>query len=121
LYAENAVSSPPIVISRSTPSESSDCTVFSSLASSLVGFARAMPRIEPPRKWMRETDSIVSGIVWVVSLSMIQRKPSRTPTTSAPERHARIVAAPITELMPGAGPPPTRMATFFWLTRILLR
>ncbi len=28
-----------------------------------------------------------------------------------PTRHARMVAAPITLLMPGAGPPPTKMPT----------
>src|SRR5262245_15596254 len=43
---------------------------------------------------------------------MIQLKPSWMPTTSKPERTARMVAAPMTALMPGAGPPPTRMPTF---------
>src|SRR5690242_10400405 len=37
--------------------------------------------------------------------------PSRIPTTSMPERLARIEAAPITLLMPGAGPPPTTIAS----------
>src|SRR5579859_4192143 len=32
------------------------------------------------------------------------------PSTSTPSRTARIVAAPITLLMPGAGPPPHRIA-----------
>ena len=41
------------------------------------------------------------------------RKPSRTPMTSTPSSAARMVAAPITLLIPGAGPPPTRMASFF--------
>ena len=40
-------------------------------------------------------------------------KPSWMPSTStAPERQARMVAAPITLLMPGAGPPATTMASF---------
>src|SRR4030095_7196007 len=43
---------------------------------------------------------------------------SRTPTTSTPSRTPRIVAAPITLLMPGAGPPPTRMASFFWWLKL---
>ena len=53
----------------------------------------------------------VSGITRDGSPSMSQRKPSWMPSTSVPERHARIVAAPITLLMPGAGPPPTRIAS----------
>src|SRR6185295_14651761 len=43
-------------------------------------------------------------------------KPSRIPSTSTPCRSARIVAALITLLMPGAGPPPTRMASFSFVT-----
>ena len=77
-----------------------------------VGFAREMPRYEPPRKWMRLASAIVSGMTCDVSPSMIQRKPSWMPSTSTPERQARMVAAPMTLLMPGAGPPPTRMASF---------
>src|SRR5215831_17812386 len=42
---------------------------------------------------------------------MIRSKPSSTPYTSTPSSTARIVAAPITALMPGAGPPPTRIAS----------
>src|SRR5262245_13873416 len=41
---------------------------------------------------------------------MIHSNPSSMPSTSTPSSAARIVAAPITELIPGAGPPPTRMA-----------
>src|SRR3954471_4713104 len=31
-----------------------------------------------------------------------------------PDRHARIVAAPITLLIPGAGPPPTKIASLLF-------
>src|SRR2546428_4295610 len=44
-------------------------------------------------------------------------KPSTIPTTSQPELMASIVAAEITELMPGAGPPPPRIPI---LNRLLL-
>src|SRR6478609_7462416 len=35
------------------------------------------------------------------------------PRTGMPDRQARMVAAPITLLMPGAGPPPTTIASLF--------
>ena len=60
--AENAVSSPPIVMSWLTFSRSSEMTAFSRCCGSSVGLARAMPMCEPPRKWMRLTASIVSGV-----------------------------------------------------------
>jgi hypothetical protein len=72
-----------------------------------------MPINEPPRKWIRLTTSMVNGITCSMSPCIKPEKPSRTPTTSMLSRAARIVAAPITLLMPGAGPPPTRMASFF--------
>ena len=50
---------------------------------------------------MRLTASIVSGITWSMSPCMIHSKPSRMPRTSMPSRRARIVAAPMTLLMPG--------------------
>jgi hypothetical protein len=53
--AENAVSSPPIVMSCETFRRSSEMTVFSRCCGFLVGFAREMPMCEPPRKWMRLT------------------------------------------------------------------
>jgi hypothetical protein len=34
--------------------------------------------------------------------------------TSMPSSAVRIVAAPMTLLIPGAGPPPTRIASFLW-------
>src|SRR5438876_690172 len=41
---------------------------------------------------------------------MIHLKPSWMPSTSNPASDARIVAAAITLLIPGAGPPPQRIA-----------
>ena len=71
-----------------------------------------MPMCEPPRKWIRLTSSIVSG--WTCSMfpCMSHWKPSRMPRTETPSSSARIVAALMTLLMPGAGPPPTRIAMF---------
>ena len=77
----------------------------------LVGFAREMPMHEPPRKWMRLVSSIVSGATCEMSPVMSHWKPSWTPRTSTPESAARMVAAPMTLLMPGAGPPATTMAS----------
>src|SRR5579883_175962 len=42
---------------------------------------------------------------------MIHLKPSCSPSTCTLEEHARIVAAPITLLRPGAGPPAHAMAS----------
>ena len=110
--AEKAVSSPPMVMSWETFRRSSEMTVFSRCSGSGVGLAREMPMCEPPRKWMRLTSSMVSGRTWSMLPCMIHSKPSRTPSTSTPSSAPRMVAAPITLLMPGAGPPPTRMASF---------
>src|SRR2546426_10471346 len=52
-----------------------------------------------------------SGVTWSMSPCMIHSNPSRTPSTSTASNRARMVAAPITLLMPGAGPPPTRIAS----------
>ena len=43
---------------------SSEMTVFSRCCGFLVGLAREMPMCEPPRKWMRLTSSMVSGVTW---------------------------------------------------------
>src|SRR5919201_6048149 len=59
---------------------------------------------------MRLTASIDSGTAFRVSACMSHLKPSRMPTTPMPLTSARIVAAPMTLLMPGAGPPPHRIA-----------
>jgi hypothetical protein len=40
------------------------------------------------------------------------------PSTSIPDKVARIVADAMTLLMPGAGPPPARIAIFFSLCSI---
>src|SRR2546425_12488974 len=48
-----------------------------------------------------------------MSPCMIHSKPSRTPSTSTASSRARMVAAPMTLLIPGAGPPPTRIASVF--------
>ena len=107
-----AVSSPPMVIRCVTSRRSSERMVFSSSWGSAVGLARAMPMIEPPREWMRLTPSIWRGRTWSMLPRMIHSNPSWIPSTSTPSRTQRIVAAPITALIPGAGPPPTTIATF---------
>ena len=48
--AENAVSSPPMVISMSTFSRSSETMDCSRCSGLTVGFAREMPMCDPPRK-----------------------------------------------------------------------
>ncbi len=80
---------------------------------SCVGLSRAVPSVEPPRKWMRLTCSIVKSRAWVMSPCISHLNPSSMPTTATPSRLARIVAALITLLIPGAGPPPTRIPSFF--------
>src|SRR5688500_18120566 len=42
---------------------------------------------------------------------MIHANPFSIPMTSTPSIHARMVAPPMTRFMPGAGPPPTKIAT----------
>ena len=59
--------------------------------------------------------SMVSGTAHSVSPCISHLKPSRMPSTLAPRSTERIVAAPITLLMPGAGPPPHRMPMRFVL------
>src|SRR6185369_10541505 len=44
---------------------------------------------------------------------MSHLKPSSQPSTRSPQFRASMVAAAMTALMPGAGPPPTRMASVF--------
>src|SRR5437773_10420380 len=110
LIAENAVSSPPIVTRSDTLRRSSEMTVFSSACGEVVGFAREMPMWQPPRKWMRLTASMLSGFTWSTFPCMSHSKPSSIPSTSTPSSRARMVAAPITLLIPGAGPPPTTIA-----------
>src|SRR5467141_3418332 len=54
-----------------------------------------------------------SGVTWSMSACMIHSNPSRTPSTSTASNRARMTAAPMTLLIPGAGPPPTRIARVF--------
>src|SRR5215831_12187672 len=63
-----------------------------------------------------------SGTTWLVCPCISHSNPSRMPRTSTPSMTLRIVAAPMTLLMPGAGPPPTRMPSLprFACTRTLL-
>src|SRR6187401_672944 len=60
---------------------------------------------------MRLTSSVESGLTWLTLSSMSHLNPSMIPTTSHPPRILRIVTALMTLLIPGAGPPPTRMPT----------
>ena len=71
---------------------------------------------------MRLTSSRRSGRAASRSVRprMMLLKPSRMPSTSTPCSRARMVAALITLLMPGAGPPPTRIASFSLVTCDLL-
>src|SRR5216684_8560250 len=80
-----------------------------------------MPMWEPPRKWIRLTSPMSSGVTWSMSPCMIHSNPSRTPSTSTASNRARIVAAPITLLIPGAGPPPTRIASVFRSVMVMPR
>src|SRR5205823_295577 len=80
-----------------------------------VGFARDVRRIEPPVTWMRDTSVMERSRPPSVRPSIRCWNPSRIPTTSQPEFRASIVAAEITELIPGAGPPPHRIPSFTML------
>src|SRR5262249_55020053 len=60
-------------------------------------------------KWMPLTSSSARGRAPSISPAMISSNPLRIPTTPTFSSSARIVAAAITLLMPGAGPPPTRL------------
>ena len=113
ICASVAVPSPPMVMSMPTPSRSRASSVRWRCSGERVGLAREMPMYEPPRKWMRLVSSMVRGTTWEMSPSESHLKPSWMPMTSTPRSRARMVAAPITLLMPGAGPPATTMASFF--------
>ena len=117
--AENAVSSPPIVTSASIPSFRSDSRQACSLqpgsaapSSRTVGLAREVRRIDPPRAWILDTSVMDSGRACSIRPSMRCWKPSMIPSTSHPEFRASIVAAEMTEFIPGAGPPPHRIPSF---------
>ena len=117
--AENAVSSPPIVTSASIPSFRSDsrqaCSLQSGSAASssrTVGLAREVRRIDPPRTWILDTSVMARGRASSIRPSMRCSKPSMMPRTSHPEFLASIVAAEMTEFIPGAGPPPHKIPSF---------
>src|SRR5437868_208204 len=61
---------------------------------------------------MRLTSSRFSGRTSSTRPCISRSKPSRIPRTSTPCSSARMVAALMTLLIPGAGPPPTKMASF---------
>ena len=99
--AEKAVSSPPIVMSCDTFSRRSDITVLSKLrARRRVGArnadVRAAAEVDAADRVDRERHHVID-----VPPPLIHSKPSRMPRTSMPCRRARIVAAPITLLIPG--------------------
>ena len=117
--AENAVSSPPIVTSAPIPSVRSDsrqaCSLQSGSAASwsrTVGLAREVRRIDPPRTWILDTSVMERGRASPVRPSIRCSKPSMIPMTSHPEFRASIVAAEMTEFIPGAGPPPHKIPSF---------
>ena len=114
--AENAVSSPPIVTSAPIPSFCSDsrqaCSLQSGSAASssrTVGLAREVRMIDPPWTWILDTSVMDRGRASSIRPSMRCWKPSMIPRTSHPEFRASIVAAEMTEFIPGAGPPPHRI------------
>jgi len=71
------------------------------------GLSRDVLRMDPPDAWMRETSSMVRGMNMSLCPSKSALKPPLIPTTFFPELMASMVAALMTPLMPGAGPPPT--------------
>jgi hypothetical protein len=109
--AVKAVSSPPMVMRKSTSRFLRAWMTFLSFSSLFVGFSREVPRIEPPVKWMRDTSSMVRCRTLLLSPRASHWKPSRMPMTLRPHLMASMVADRMTPLMPGAGPPPTRMAS----------
>ena len=54
--------------------------MFSRSSGLFVGLAREMPMCEPPRKWMRLTSSMVSGMTCSMSPCISHSKPSRMPS-----------------------------------------
>ena len=117
--AENAVSSPPIVTSASTPSFCSDSRLACSRqsgsgapSSRTVGLAREVRMTDPPRTWILDTSVMDSGRASSTRPSIRCWKPSMIPRTSQPVFRASIVAAEMTEFMPGAGPPPHKIPSF---------
>jgi hypothetical protein len=74
-----------------------------------VGLAREVRMTDPPRTWILDTSVMDSGRACSIRPSIRCSKPSMIPRTSHPEFRASIVAAEITEFIPGAGPPPYKI------------
>src|SRR6266571_4236480 len=102
-----------MVMSCDTLRRNNASTALSRCFGSFVGLEREMPMWEQPRMLILLTSPMSSGVTWSMSPCMIHSNPSRMPSTSTASNRARIVAAPITLLIPGAGPPPTRIASVF--------
>jgi len=119
--AAKAVSSPPMVRRYDTPRRLSVSATMRRASGVRAGLDRDVRRIEPPSKWMRETSAISSSRTCWTSPSISHLKPSRQPRTRSPWFRASMVAAAITALMPGDGPPPTRMARVFMDARARAR
>ena len=107
--ADSAVSSPPIEASRVMPSSCSVLTHVRRCSGLRVGLAREVRRIAPPSELMNLTSDILRGMTCSALPSMRWLNPSRMPYTSAPLLSASSAQALMALLMPGAGPPPTRM------------
>ena len=73
-----------------------------------VGLAREVRMIDPPWTWILDTSVMERGRASSIRLSRRRSKPSMIPTTSEREFRASIVAAEMTEFIPGAGPAPRR-------------
>jgi hypothetical protein len=68
--------------------------------------------IDPPWTWILDTSVMERGRASSIRPWMRCSKPSMIPRTSHPEFRASIVAAEMTEFIPGAGPPPQRIPSF---------
>ena len=84
------------------------------------GSARAMPEVGAAAE-VDEADVVHRERLHVLDVALhdVGEAVADADDFAAPESSARIVAAPMTLLMPGAGPPPTRMPIFLaaWLMR----
>ena len=110
---DSAVSSPPMVTRWVMPACCSVSMTACSASADLVGFSREVPSTEPPARWTRDTSSMASGRSFDGVAPDQVLEAVRMPTTSKPSLIASIAADEMTVLMPGAGPPPTRMPSLF--------
>jgi hypothetical protein len=81
----------------------------SASSSRTVGLAREVRMIDPPWTWILDTSVMDRGRASSIWPSMRCSKPSMIPRTSHPEFRASIVAAEMTEFIPGPGPPPHKI------------